>query len=294
MKSCIFSCGKASIIFNGATSSNILSSFYKGFVLKQQIEPSVRVNIAEHRIAASYKNKVLKAETQDPHQANWYIYKQSDQQYLLEIKWPNVYNLSTMQLLFGTNTQNWHLYAPNIVQGYGLLPHPAGALLWQLAAHYTGQITMHGSGVFVPAVSKGVLFTGKSGIGKTTMAQLMQQAGSHIIDDDRLVIWQNGREIMMANLPGVKANQFMTTCLNSIYLLNQATENKLENVNGVVAFALVLANSIGHNFNSQLTQNRNAILNNLLNYASVNRFGFVNNASAAKFLIKHIKENANY
>lgn len=104
---------------------------------------------------------------------------------------------------------------------------PLAALCSRFAAFET--ILLHGS--FVEYNGNGIVFTGYSGIGKTTQAQLWKKyLGADIINGDKVFLREVGESVYAYGLPWNGSSPY---CLNkraplkAVIVLRQAKENKI-------------------------------------------------------------------
>jgi dephospho-CoA kinase len=76
----------------------------------------------------------------------------------------------------------------------------------------------------------GRVFSGVSGIGKSTMAEIWRNIGAQVINDDRLIIRivKDG-SIVMFNTPMTYSDSYKSTPLNHLYLPFHSKEKCLEN-----------------------------------------------------------------
>ena len=94
---------------------------------------------------------------------------------------------------------------------------------------------------------KGILFTGPSGIGKSTQATLWEQVeGAQIINGDRAIIRRHCDGIKAWGSPyagtsGIYKNLGVT--LHAIVVLSQGAENQIKAIDGIAAFRTILQES---------------------------------------------------
>ena len=113
--------------------------------------------------------------------------------------------------------------------------------MFDILAGY-GQLVLHSSYV-LPPNGKAVLFSGPSGIGKSTQAALWQRyAGADVINGDRTLIRTDdltANGVFYSGTSGICKN--VTAPLRAIVLLEQADENTLRRAGAKEAFAAVLS-----------------------------------------------------
>lgn len=130
--------------------------------------------------------------------------------------------------------------------------HPLGSLLMVYLAHYTNGLLIHASGV--ADHNNGYLFTGVSGIGKSTMSKLWEAKGARIINDDRLWLHQVSGRWHLFNTPMMQyAQKPMMAPLSKAFLLRQSKTNELSLNNGYQGALRLMANCIQHHYNKEMT-----------------------------------------
>ncbi len=133
--------------------------------------------------------------------------------------------------------------------------HPLGSLLMVALAQHTGGLLIHASGVSYQ--NRGMLFTGVSGIGKSTMAGIWKQAGAQVVNDDRLWLYKANQTWHLFNTPMTYyAQKPAMAPLKGIFLLQQAPQNNLNKISGVSAAMRFMANGIQHLYDKEMTANQ--------------------------------------
>lgn len=123
--------------------------------------------------------------------------------------------------------------------------YPLGILMHIYLVHHRGGMVIHASGV--RDGERGYLFTGVSGIGKSTMSRLWQEAGAQVVNDDRLVVMPAGGGFEIHNTPmPYYVDKPKSAALNAIFLLRQSPVNECRPITGVVSMSRVLANCMQH------------------------------------------------
>ena len=151
--------------------------------------------------------------------------------------------------------------------------HPLGVLLFVYLAHYQGGIMIHASGV--KDGESGYLFTGLSGIGKSTMAHIWKKCGGEVINDDRLILTPTPNGFSMHNTPmPYYVDKDRQASLNRIFLLKQSTENYCHQLTGSAALVRLLANCIQHFHTDAMVQSHLLILEQLITSVPVYELGF--------------------
>ena len=122
---------------------------------------------------------------------------------------------------------------PNPAQPTSVLPlhhpHDRALILGRLANRQGGVV--HASAVAVDG--KGLLFVGRSGAGKTTMARLWRQAGATILNDERNIVRLAGETAVVGSTPWHgEENQVnpVTVPLAGVFYLAKSQENRVSPV----------------------------------------------------------------
>ena len=107
---------------------------------------------------------------------------------------------------------------------------------------YYDTVLMHASCVDING--SGIIFTGYSGVGKTTQASLWNKyADADIINGDKILIREINNEFFAYGLPWKGSSEYCLnkrTNLKAIVVLRQARENKLTPLNSVGATELAI------------------------------------------------------
>ncbi len=120
-----------------------------------------------------------------------------------------------------------------------------GLILYYLTVMH-GDIMIHASGIQFQ--EKGFIFSGISGRGKTTMAQLWDSNGALVIHDDRLIIRRIRSFYKMFNTPVYRNDEARESPLDAIFIIEHGTENEAIPLKGVKATTSLLSNCIQHNW----------------------------------------------
>ncbi|SMO72737.1 hypothetical protein SAMN06265379_1065 [Saccharicrinis carchari] len=151
--------------------------------------------------------------------------------------------------------------------------HPLGSLLMLYLMQRKKGLLIHASAVAVDG--KAFLFTGVSGIGKSTMARLWRECGAQILNDDRLVLRPFEDEVRVYNNPmPYYAQHPREASLKAIFLLKQSPQNYIQPLGGVLAYSRVLGNFIQQFYQQQMVQNHLGLVEEVLNKVKVYEVGF--------------------
>ncbi len=162
------------------------------------------------------------------------------------------------------------------------LQYPLGPLiLYYLTVNHEA-IMIHASGIFDG--EKGRIFSGFSGVGKSTMAQLWKNAGSILINDDRLIIRRINNQYHFFNTPMFYADEPKSALLTHLYLPYHSAENKYNLISGSRAVARLLAYCIQHGYNKAHMQHHLSFLTTLCSQLPVAELGVVPTPNIISFI----------
>ncbi len=153
------------------------------------------------------------------------------------------------------------------------LIHPLGSLLLLYMVHLKGGVLMHASAVIDRGNS--YLFSGVSGIGKSTMAKLWFECGGDVINDDRVVLRLHDNVVKIYNNPMPYYQQYHKEgILKKIFLLKQSPENYIKPISGVNAYSRVLGNFIQQFYEKEMVNKHLDYILKILDRVSVYEVGF--------------------
>lgn len=183
--------------------------------------------------------------------------------------------------------KNWNIYMEPIIgkenkSGICPLQYPMGPLIMYYLTVNSDAIMLHASGIFDG--DKGRIFSGFSGAGKTTMANIWKRAGSLLINDDRLIIRKKDGKYFIYNTPMFYADEPKNVPLDAVYLLSHSPENTVRKLFGVKAVSRLMAFCIQHGYARNILENHTAFLSELINHIPVHELGFVPDAAVIDFI----------
>ncbi|TLX75180.1 hypothetical protein E9993_09770 [Labilibacter sediminis] len=153
------------------------------------------------------------------------------------------------------------------------LIHPLGSLILLYLMHWKEALLIHASGVVYG--QKAFVFTGVSGIGKSTMAKLWSESGVQVLNDDRLVMRKVGKKVMVYNNPMPYYQQHPREGeLKKIFLLKQSPDNYIKPLKGVAAYSRVLGNFIQQFYQQSMVKKHLEIVEDVLGIVDVYEVGF--------------------
>jgi len=153
----------------------------------------------------------------------------------------------------------YFLDVPQLLFVFDPFLYPLGILVFIYLALFNNGLVIHASGV--QDGENGYLFTGLSGIGKSTMARLWQEKGAVILNDDRLAVMPDGDGFSIYNTPMPYYQDYpKSSRLNGIFLLKQSNENYCQPLKGASAMMRVMANCMQHFHTPDLVQQHLSIV----------------------------------
>ena len=233
----------------------------------------------------SHDNIIFEAKDQ---QQKYFSIHQFEQSYKFIIYNQQSINQVQQIAVLNKDFSEWIIYSNSIKNNNITFPllYPMGPLvLYYLTVKYNA-IMIHASGVFDG--ENGRIFTGFSGVGKSTMANLWLQSGCEIINDDRLFIRNQNGKYFMYNTPMFYSDLPKKSPLNAIYLIKHANTNTIQKISGVSAVSQLMAFCIQHDFNKSFIEHHLNFLSHLCNKIPVCKIGFLPD----KHIIDYIKIHA--
>jgi adenylate kinase len=127
-----------------------------------------------------------------------------------------------------------------------------GALLMIYLSHFSSGFLIHASGI--KDNNAGYIFSGVSGIGKSTMSEIWLKQGATVINDDRLWIQKIDNEWKIFSTPmNYYEQEPIIANLSKIFLLSQSADNYITQIPNTQGALRVMANCIQHLFDKEMT-----------------------------------------
>jgi len=168
---------------------------------------------------------------------------------------------------------------------FDVMKYPLGPILIYYLIAKNNAILIHASGVFDGC--KGRLFTGFSGSGKSTMADLWKLAGNRVINDDRLVIRRVRDKYIMYNTPMYYPDEPKSASLHAIHFICHGCNNMIRLVTGAQAVSNVMAFCIQNNYDASLIRNNVGFIVGMAGQVPVYKTYFVPYQSAVTYISEH-------
>lgn len=147
-------------------------------------------------------------------------------------------------------SREWDLWIGNGDHETDPMEYPLDGLLLYYLTVIHGDILIHASGI--NNAGTGYVFSGISGKGKTTMADIWKNAGARVIHDDRLILHDTGSGYIMYNTPVYKNDNPSESKVNKIFLIAHGERNEIIPVKEAAAVSQVMANCIQHNWDREI------------------------------------------
>jgi hypothetical protein len=164
------------------------------------------------------------------------------------------------------------------------LKYPFGPIMLHYLTLKIDAVMMHASCAFDG--KKGRLFSGFSGVGKSTISRLWAREGSRIINDDRLIVRLYNGEYRVYNTPMYYQDIPKMAPLGGIFLIRHFSENSMQRIKGAAAVSKVMAYSIQNNFDRNYVAQRLAFFSNLVSRIPVFELGFVPDVSVVGYILE--------
>ena len=125
------------------------------------------------------------------------------------------------------------------------LLYPMSELIWLFLANLSNALIIHASAVYY--MGHLLIFSGKSGVGKSTIGNIFAKSGAKLIHDDKILLSWHHSKLYAHNLPQFGSEHPITANgLAHIFFIEHATKNNLVVLNKVNAMAFCMANAIAN------------------------------------------------
>lgn len=161
--------------------------------------------------------------------------------------------------------------------------YPVGVLMYVYLVNMLGGVMIHASGV--TDNDNGYLFSGLSGIGKSTMAGLWKNKDAEIINDDRLIIMPNENNYKIYNTPMPYYFDTAKDCgLTKIFLLKQSQNNYCKKLPIAQGYTNFMSNCIQHFHSQKLVKKHLDIIGDIVKKVPVYELGFYPDSDIVDFI----------
>jgi len=251
-------------------------------------QPNIIINV-KNGIPAELRNRQCQLFEAKNETQKYFSIHQYEEYYKFIIYDQQFENHIQQVALLDKEYTNWVIYSDPKPEDNKLYPlqYPLGPIILYYLTVKFDAIMIHASGISDEGIGR--VFTGFSGTGKSTMADLWQKEGSEIINDDRLIIRCNGNKYVIYNTPMFYKDVPKKASLDSIYLISHAKENIVNIIEGAAAITRILAFCIQHNFNHNFIKHHLEFLEDFCKMIKVYEVGFTPDKSIVD-LIKSLND----
>jgi hypothetical protein len=187
-------------------------------------------------------------------------------------------------LKFSLSDMEWDLWLETDTIKTDPFEYPLDGLILYYLTVINSDIMIHASGVNYSG--EGLLFSGASGKGKSTMASLWDAQGAKVIHDDRLIIKKTGNGYSMFNTPVYDNDDPLDSPLNRIFIIEHASENRLIPLKGASAVSQVMANCIQHTWNAGIIAQLSESISEMCSVIPTCRLQFKPDESVVDHILK--------
>jgi hypothetical protein len=188
--------------------------------------------------------------------------------------------------ILSIHSKNWTIYCNPNNEGYLFpLAYPLGPILLYYLVVENNSLMMHAS--CISDQGKGRIFSGFSGIGKSTMASIWAKEGYQVINDDRLIIRFRNGKARIYNTPMFYSDEPKSVELHALYLLKQAKENTIKQLNYAEAVSRIMAFCIQHSYKKEFLENHLQTILSLYEQIPIYELGFKPDAEIIDFIRSH-------
>lgn len=260
-----------------------LKNSYSGFIAQNVVEYDVLITTHDFIPEELLDKTEMLFEGKENQRKYFSIFKHKNGYKLIVYDQSEENNIQQVALL-NSDLNAWTIYFQNSTIGNNSYPlmYPMGPLIFYYLTVKFDAIMIHASGIFDGETGR--LFTGVSGVGKSTMANIWKDSGGLIINDDRLIIRKEGDDFYMYNTPMFYVDQNKKAKLNHIYALKHAPKNRSESLVGVKAVSRLMAFCIQHSYKQEFIEHHLNFISNLCSTISLEEIGFVPNNEIINFI----------
>jgi hypothetical protein len=184
------------------------------------------------------------------HKANFWSIWKNDSGLFIKTIFPLSSSEKNAVLKFSLTSNKWDLWVEGDEREIDPFEYPLDGLILYYLTVINSDIMIHASGVNISG--HGYLFSGVSGKGKSTMANLWSNTGAKVIHDDRLIIRNTVSGYRMYNTPVYENDEPLESPLDKIFLIEHGIENMLVPLKESNAVSHVMANCIQHNWGHEI------------------------------------------
>ncbi|MBT3209662.1 MAG: hypothetical protein HN704_05215 [Bacteroidetes bacterium] len=190
-----------------------------------------------------------------------------------------------LALCFDLKSENWNIYSDQQISKINPFEYPMLPLILYYLTLKNDAIMIHASGIKFG--ENGMLFSGFSGAGKSTIAKICENNSAKIIHDDRLIIRKIENKYCIFNTPVYENDYSKKVVLNNIFLIYHNKQNVSKKLMGVEAITRFMAFCIQHNYDEKIINKMLNVISDITNKIPIHELGFLPDSS----VIQYLKEN---
>ena len=233
---------------------------------------------------ASYTGEVIFDAVLDK-QRLWQVVQTEKQRAFIVFNPNKIEEIQQVAFLNDESTE-WHVYSRVLAQNdesfISPLSYPLGALIMYYLTLNSNAFMIHASGVWDGETGR--IFSGFSGVGKSTMAKIWEEEGAHIVNDDRLIVREVNGEYFMYNTPMPYADLNKQAQVSKFYFPFHAKKNSAEKLSVAQGLSQLMAFCFQHNYDKKYTEHLITQLERITQLASTYKLGVVPTPSIIDFI----------
>jgi hypothetical protein len=183
-------------------------------------------------------------------------------------------------------SSEWHVYSSVLKQNeesfFSPLSYPIVALILYFLTLNSNAFVIHASGVWDGETGR--IFSGLSGVGKSTMTKIWEEEGAHIVNDDCLIVREMNGEYFMYNTPMPYADLNKQAQVSKFYFSFNAKKNSAEKLSSAQALSQLMAFCFQHNYDKKYPGHLTSQLESITQHASAFKLGVVPTPSIIDFI----------
>ncbi|MFM8596325.1 MAG: hypothetical protein ACKOBN_04420 [Flavobacteriales bacterium] len=214
----------------------------------------------------------------------WELHQGAESTCILVYNPTNLENLQ--QIAYWLESQKrWQIYVLDNEDALDPLAYPLGPLIWYFLSTIEDFLMIHGSAVRLGQQTR--VFSGFSGVGKSTMAKLWEQnRQATIINDDRLIIRKKDNDWFVYNTPMFYEAAPQVGKLHTVFFPYHAPANHIEKISGVAALSKLLAHAIHHGHNKSHVKHHMDIATQLISQIPCHQLGVVPTPEVIDYILE--------
>jgi hypothetical protein len=281
----------ADFLFNITSKSQypiVLDNGFQSFVIQTIKTPDYQIDVFDFLIPVP--NDVTSVyQAKQKSNVLWEIFRFGEELFF-EINHPTSFKLQ-QRAVYNRKRKMWRIYVnPDFsrsIQGeLNPLSNPMAPLIWYYLSTEESLILIHGAGIYMDGIGR--VFSGVSGIGKSTMAEIWRNIGAQVINDDRLIIRivKDG-SIVMFNTPMTYSDSYKSTPLNHLYLPFHSKDKCLEKLTGAKGISQLFASCIQHGYEKENILHHLNVIERILMVCSLSKLGVVPTTQMCSYILEN-------